>query len=332
MFKPTLILLLAVTAVCVFGMASADAGSIKHAPHYKRHTARHTRHLMRGALLNTTLYKQAVRKTASANVVFDASALGVPQVDLDADTALILPAENLVKLAQASFDAGDFARATQLCQEALAVSPIINGAVQYDERAYRLLGRIALAQGDNQGALNNYAQAFPITTPFSMGTDAGFDIALAYCRLGNYDAARSWIATQHAEDFSEDAVCQQDQPGVGTPTSLEATILVLRSEWDSCTGGNGLADAAAAAALLPGCPVIEFQYGDRLTCQQRFADALPHLRLSASLGHGPLALCASRDANQAQGALDRQAAQMAQTTPSASVTPPATQTAASAQP
>ena len=299
--------------------ASAHTGKTKHL-RYSAHHGLKTRivqnsRLHKGKRVSATPFP----KMAMSSRLFGQYAVPISRSEINADRALYLPAENLIKLAKASLDAGDLARAAQLCQEALAVSPVINGTIAYDTRAYNVLGHIALAQGDNQDCLDKYAQAFAnsINQPVSCGDDAGFNIALAYCRLGDYDTARAWLDKQDTETFAEDADCQQDAPPLNTLKALEAVILLRRSETYSTTGHDGLPDAAAAQALLPGNPAVEYNYGSLLKEQKQFAQALPHLKSAKNSGHGRLALCAQMDTLDVQYVVDQQAAhpQPVQTSP-----------------
>lgn len=211
--------------------------------------------------------------------------------------------------ARALYASGDLAGAEQASLRSLAAAPIIGGVKQQVPFVPRLLGRIYLAEGQNQKALEWLRSAYPNTA--DSGID--LDVALAYCRLGNYEQARRFYSDQailqyHVAGKDADA---QDLPGADSPQSLESSILLARGidAFFEARKNDALADFAAAAILVPQNPLIHYYSGMALLHLGRYAEAAPHFQSAASFGHGPLAKVSSEQFLSTRSSAQMQAQQ-----------------------
>lgn len=223
--------------------------------------------------------------------------------------ALFAESRHRLSEARSLYASGNLLGAEQACLASMAATPIIGGQKQPAPFVPRLLGRIYLAEGQNQKALEWFRSTYSNTVDSSID----LDVALAYCRLGNYEQARRFYSDQailqyHVAGKDADA---QDLPGADSPQSLESSILLARGidAFFEARKNDALADFAAAAILVPQNPLIHYYSGMALLHLGRYAEAALHFQSAASSGHGPLAKVSSEQFLSVRSSAQMQAQQ-----------------------
>lgn len=211
-----------------------------------------------------------------------------PEVEAQ-EAARLVPGTQMMQQARSLMRAGDLSGAERVCLEAVDVfqgTPSVASAQQ-------LLGEIYLAGGQNEKAL----RSFHAGNQYTQNPTLSLDVALAYCRLGNYEQARRFYSDQAILQYhvAGKDINPQDLPGTDSPQSLEASILLARGidAFFEARKDDALADFATAAHLGEENPLIHYYNGMALLHQGRYAEAAPHFQAAASSGHGPLAKVSS---------------------------------------
>ena len=150
--------------------------------------------------------------------------------------ALFVPTDDAEKNARKLFLSGKLIEAEAECRRAVFISPTVNGK-PWNTGALQLLGEICLLQKRNQGGFGVVPRNAYHNT---RSTELDLDVALAYCRLGNYDMAMLWYSDQV---LLGNVITPQDLPGTLNLRSLEASVLLAR-------GGQASGHAAYQEALI----------------------------------------------------------------------------------
>lgn len=184
---------------------------------------------------------------------------------------------------------GRLAEAEAECKHSISTSPKVKGRI-WNTGAVRVLGKVYLAQGRNQEALDCFLGSR--RNAAVSGTD--LDVALAYCRLGNLKMAQSWysdqIVLEYVPEKQRDAF-QKSLPGVASLRSLEASILYAQGSDHAMTADYAQAfkHFEAALKLAPQNGLIAYCTGEALYNLNRRAEAMPYYRIAAQNGKGEFA-------------------------------------------
>jgi|GEM_PF-3217031 len=223
-------------------------------------------------------------------------------------TASLVPTTQAADKARQLMLAKQYRQAEAECRRAISTSPKINGKI-LNKRAIHLLGEIYLAQGRNREALQTLLSSYHNTHR----TVVDPDVALAYCRLGNYEAARQCYSDNSVLQYS--AKPAPDMPGTQTPQSLEASILFARGMEAFMTSESqeALHDFEKASKLLPQNGLLAYYSGRALLNLERYEAAVPYFRTATRRLKGELLEDAkTREQNAIYAArVQREAAAMA---------------------
>ena len=200
--------------------------------------------------------------------------------------AAFVPTNEAAKNARKLFLAGKLIEAEAECRRAVFISPTTANGKPCNTRALQLFGEMCLLQKRNKEALESFLACYHNTR----STELDLDVALAYCRLGNYDMAMQWYSDQVL--LQNYGITPQDLPGTLNLRSLEASVLLAR-------GGQASGHAAyqealiyfeAAGKLAPHNGLIASMTGEMLSNMGRHTpEYAPYFRLAAQYGHGRVA-------------------------------------------
>jgi tetratricopeptide (TPR) repeat protein len=190
------------------------------------------------------------------------------------------PSEDARLRARRLLDAGDVSGAEVECRKSLTLAPTVSG-MPINPEAVALMGDICLRQRKNWEALKwflSYAR-------HAVGGTANLNVAIAYCRLGDYQNAKQFYSDAVIRKGWEDAggLSPQDLPGTANVAGLEASALLNRgaSLMAEVRRDEALADFLAAEHLVPGNPFIEYSISRVYLVKGDAGAALPHLRTAA---------------------------------------------------
>lgn len=176
---------------------------------------------------------------------------------------------------------GRFTQAEEECRRALALVPKRHDK-PLDVNPLPLLCEILLAQGRSQEALDCLSEGdHDAMSP----RVRSLTVALAYCRLCNFEMARNIYLADDPLRFTV-GVQVEDLPGTDDPRALEASILLARGVRASIANDpeGALADYQAAGKLAPDNWVITERIGYFLHRLDRHDEAAPYLK--RALQHG----------------------------------------------
>ncbi len=206
-----------------------------------------------------------------------------------AERALYAEAYQHEKEAHDLFVSGDLPGAEQAANASLAAAPIINGRQAKMPLVRQLLGKIYLAEGRNQDALNAFQSCYHNIA------DAGqnLDIAIAYARLGNYEQAKHFYSNRAITQYrlSQEPLLPEGLPGTADLKHLEASALLARGIDAFFSGQKQEAfnDLEAAGRLAPANGLIPYYQGMALLHMNRRSEILPYFARAATFGHGEVA-------------------------------------------
>lgn len=223
----------------------------------------------------------------------------MPEQSMAGVRALYATAVQMEAQARALYKSGDLVNAERVSQQAVSAAPIEGGTKRVFPSLLLLQGEIYLAMGRNQKALQCLLAASQNTS----GALLDLDLALAYFRLGEYDASRQFYLKHDLseQEFQGQPLDAQDLPASDAPARLEAYILVARAlEYNSDYRSQALADYAAAERIIPDNPLLSYNYGCELMQAGRYVEAMQRLQVAASQGHGLLAGQGKREAERAR--------------------------------
>ena len=178
-----------------------------------------------------------------------------PEYMLREAEARAKPSEDARMRAQRLFQAGDIAGAEAECRKSLELAPKVSGAPM-NPVATELMGEICLRQGKNREALNWFLGH----AVHAAGGIVNINVAIAYCRLGDYQKAKLCYSDGRIQSDWKvwGGLSPQDLPGTATLATLEASALLtkgtdLRSEGRY---NEAVPNLLAAQRLAPKNPLI----------------------------------------------------------------------------
>lgn len=199
------------------------------------------------------------------------------------------PSYDALRRARRLLEAGDVAAAEAECRQAVQLSRRIGsstGGVPTNAGAAQLLGEIYLREGKNREAL----QMFLPRLPYDVGGGLNVNIAITYCRLGDYQRAKRFYSDQALVKMMP-GVSPLDRPGSRSLASLEASALIARGADASAERRyrDALLDFLTAERLVPRNPLVAYSLARQFLRSDDGEQALPRCRLAASAGHGRIA-------------------------------------------
>lgn len=189
----------------------------------------------------------------------------------------------LVDRAQTLFRSSRLPEAEATCQQALAAAPKFNGQ-PFCPEARRLLGEIYLSERRYPEA----AACFALVRQNTSDVRLDLGLALAYCRAGRLDLARSCFSDKRFFNHFESQITQQDLPGTSDRRSLETSILFARGLEAFETGqhDDAIREFTAAERLAPTNGLIAYCHAYSLRYRGRVEEAYPFFAIAATYGHG----------------------------------------------
>lgn len=249
--------------------------------------------------VSKTKKAETAKQAASAQQSGSAAANPMPEERMVGVRALYATTVQLEAQARALYKSGDLVNAERVSRQAIAATPFEGNRRRLSPSLLLLQGEIYLTTGQNQQALQCLLAASQNTT----GALLDLDLALAYCRLGEYDTARHFYLEHDLSqrEFQGQRLASQDVPTSDDPMFLEASILVARAlEYNSDYRSQALTDYAAAEQIIPYNPMLGYNYGCALMQVGRYAEAQQRLQVALARGHGPLAEQAKKEFEHAR--------------------------------
>lgn len=198
------------------------------------------------------------------------------------------PARLAEKRAKELLRLGRLAAAEKECRRAIALTPIGQNRADpgyFRRPAMRLLGEILVRRGRNREAVQAFLSS--CEKPPVRGHFPG--LALAYCRLGDFEKARSLFASQGVLNYIPKEFRNEFAPylpGVANLRALEASILLARGVEHSVTAdpAQALPEFLAAHKLYPANGFIAQAAGTELMMLDRWDEAEFYLKIAVESG------------------------------------------------
>ncbi|RYZ87044.1 MAG: tetratricopeptide repeat protein [Proteobacteria bacterium] len=214
----------------------------------------------------------------------DGFSLEISEKYLDASRLASARSLKAIQKAQALFDAGDIQGAKSAYVNAASLAPLRSGLQPaYPQQTY-LLGKIALADGNVDEALQRFLD-YQQTSYTNDGLE--LNIALCYIRKGDYERAgeiyKKWIDENVSESIA------QDLPGTTGSQVFEASILAVRALNADSMGQyeKAVRDYTAASRLAPNNALILHRKGLSLMKARRGEEAVTAFKQVLQLGNSP---------------------------------------------